>query len=414
MKIEIKKITKAEYKRTYQIFRNSYPDMSSPQERINAWFDEITKVSTSRDLWGAFINEQQVGAFITYDFQLNFRGQLIPAGGIGAVAVDLLHKKEKICKQMIEFYENYYLEKGTNLLVLYPFRPDFYNKMGFGFGSTLHTYSIDPKEFHKHPKTDKLEYGILDDLSAITDFYNQQAMTKHGAMLKEEREFKDWLQNPKIRSVIHRKENKINGYVFFSFEERVPHDQGSNDIKIKEMEYENYEVWKQLSTFLNSQSDQVKRVQYTTFDPDFYLYFGNPTNESKLHYYPIYQNVSTEKSGLMYKISDPVKFFESLPLNIFENANIIVRFELENELFIQDSKFILTYNFANNFIENNDANPDFTVKMNLAIFSSIVMGALSFCSAVKHGLVEINNEKQIDCVDKLFRTKNKPVGYNEF
>ena len=414
MKIEIKKLTEENYSRTYQIFGNSYPDMTSSQERINAWLDEITKESTSRNLWGAFINEEQVGAFISYDFQLNFRGQLIPAGGIGAVAVDLLHKKEKICKKMIEFYENYYLERGTNLLVLYPFRPDFYNKMGFGFGSTLHTYSLEPKEFPKHNKNTKLEYGTLDDLSAITDFYNQQAMKKHGAMLREEREFKGWLEGTKMRCLVHRTNESINGYLFFSFAERLPHDQGSNDIKIKEMEYENYEVWKQFSTFLNSQSDQIKRVQYASFDPDFYHYFANPTNESKLHHYPVYQNISAEKSGLMYKIIDPINFFRVLESKTYEKMDLIVSFELENELFPKNKKIILTYNFAINKIVNVNASPDITVKMNLARFSSIVMGALSFSSAVRHGLAEIDNENQIDCVDKLFRTKNMPVGYNEF
>lgn len=414
MKIEIKKLTEVDYKRTYQIFGNSYPDMSSPQERINAWFDEITKESTSRNLWGAFIDKQEVGAFITYDFQLNFRGQIIPASGIGAVAVDLLHKKEKVCKQMIEFYENYYRERGINLLVLYPFRPDFYKNMGFGLGSTLHTYSIDPHQFPKYSKTNNLFYATIEDLAEITHFYNQEARIVHGAMLREDREFKGYLQNPKMRCIIHRLNGIIDGYLFFSFTERLPHDQGSYDLKIKEMQYENHNVWKQFSTFLNSQSDQVKRIQYTCFDSDFYHYFDNPTNESKLHYHQIYQNVSLEKTGLMYKITNPLKFFNSLDANLFEKSDLVIRFELENELFPKNEKYILTYNFALNKVVKIEANPDLTIKMTLARFSSILMGALSFSSAVKHGLVEIDNEQQIDCVDKLLRTKNMPVGYNEF
>jgi len=414
MKLEIRKIHDVDYEKTYKILSNSYPDMSLPKDKAFAWFDKIRSNFGSREFWGGFIGTQQVSVFVTNNFTLNYRGKFISAGGIGMVAVDLLHKKEKICKEMIEFYENYYLERGTSLLVLYPFRPDFYHKMGFGFGSTLHSYSIEPQQFSRFPKTDKLEYANEANLSEITNFYNQQVMNLHGAMLREEREFEGWLSNPKMRCLIHRENNDISGYLFFYFSERLPHDKGSFDLIIKEMQFKSVDVWRQLSTFLNTQSDQVKRIQYTTYDQDFYHYVGNPTNETKLYHHPIHQNISVEKTGLMYKIAEPKMFFEQLASDTFSKAEVIIRFELENELSPKNEKFILTYDFHNKIFVTSELKTDLTIKMNLARFSSIMMGALSFKTAVRHGLVEISKEKYIDCVDNLFRTMNKPEGYNEF
>ena len=414
MKLEIKRITESDYPSTHRILSNSYPDFTMPKKSAYEWFDKIINPDKTRDFWGAFIDSQQVGVFVTNDFTLNFRNQLISAGGIGMVAVDLLHKKEKICKQMIEFYENYYREKETNLLVLYPFRPDFYHKMGFGFGSTLHAYSIEPNQFPKYPKTNKLDYASLDDLAEITDFYNQQVKSLHGAMLRQERELEGWLKSNKMRCLLYRENKQLQGYLFFYFDERLPENKGSFDIKVKEMQFKSVDVWRQFSTFLNSQADQVKRIQYTTFDPDFYHYFGTPNNETNLYYHPIQQNISLEKTGLMYKIIDPLKFFETLQDNTYDTMDLTIRFELENELFPKNRKIILTYNFANKKIVQNEVTSDLTIKLNLARFSSLVIGALSFSSAVKHGLVEVNNKNHIDCVDKLLRTKNMPVGYNEF
>lgn len=414
MNLHIKNIKQDNYQDTYRILGNSYPDMKISQDKAFEWFDKINDDGGSRNFWGGFYKDKQVSVFVTNNFTMNFRGHMIPAGGIGMVAVDLLYKKERVCKQMIEFYQNYYEDKNTNMLVLYPFRPDFYNKMGFGMGSSLHSYSIEPKYFPKFEKSKKLEYGNIDDLTEITNFFNQQVTREHGAMLREEREFEAWLKSPQIRCLLYKDEGVIQGYMFFGFVERPAQDKGSFDLKIKEMQFESVDVWRQFSTFLNSQMDQVKRIQYMTYDPDFYHYFANSVNESKEYYHLIHQNFSFEKTGLMYKIANPVDFMENLNPKTFETQNLKVRFIIENELSQKNKKFILTYNFAIGKIVNNDSNVDLTLTMNLARFSSILMGSLSFSSAAKHGLVEIDNKNYIDCVDKLFRTKNMPTGYNEF
>lgn len=233
-------------------------------------------------------------------------------------------------------------------------------------------------------------------------------------MLRKEREFEGWLPNPKMRCLIYRDNGEIKGYIFFYFSERLPHDKGCFDLIIKEMQYKSVDVWRQLSTFLNTQADQVKRIQFTTYDQDFYHYFGNPTAETKLYHHLIHQNIAVEKTGLMYKIADPIMFFKNLQSSSFDEDRLIIRFELENELFTKNGKIILTYDFSSKIFVNSEIKEDLTIKMNLARFSSIMMGALSFKTAVSHDLVTISKEKYIDRVDNLFRTKNKPVGYNEF
>ncbi len=415
MTLRINKLSKKNYEATYRILGNSYPDMKIPKDRAFEWFDRINDPNESRCLWGGFLQGQQVSVFVTNDFTMNFRGQMLSAGGIGMVAVDLLHKKEKICKQMIEFYESYYEEKDTYLLVLYPFRPDFYHKMGFGMGTCLHTYCLEPKYFPKYKKTHALTFADMSNLSEITDFYNQITKSQHGAMYRREGEFEGWLRNPQLKCIIYKEDNEIQGYMFFSFRERNPHDKGSFDMIVKEIFFQSVDVWKQFSTFFNSQSDQIKRIEITTYDTDFYHYISNPVSESKESYQLIRHNIAYEKSGLMYKISNPLKFMESLEENAFENNEVIIRLILTNELFPKKEKYILTYNLENSkFVINETKRVDVSIKMNLAQFSSILMGALSFSSAYKHGLIDIDNKKYIDCVDKLFRTNNKPVGYNEF
>jgi predicted acetyltransferase len=59
-----------------------------------------------------------------HDFTMDFLGVRIPAGGVGQVAVDLLHKKEHVAKEMMAYALRHYRELGVPLVSLYPFRPD--------------------------------------------------------------------------------------------------------------------------------------------------------------------------------------------------------------------------------------------------------------------------------------------------
>ena len=48
-------------------------------------------------MFGLFEDGQMRGIMRWYDFTMNFFGAQTLVGGIGGVAVDLLHKKEKVC-----------------------------------------------------------------------------------------------------------------------------------------------------------------------------------------------------------------------------------------------------------------------------------------------------------------------------
>ena len=84
---------------------------------------------------GCYRNDQLIGMMRWHDLSMNVHGTQMLTGGIGMVAVDLLHKKEKVAKTMLEGFIGSYRERGVSLVSLYPFRVDFYKQMGFGVGT---------------------------------------------------------------------------------------------------------------------------------------------------------------------------------------------------------------------------------------------------------------------------------------
>src|SRR6202011_5945411 len=82
------------------------------------------------------------GAMRLYDFTMNLRGRDALAGGLGSVAVSLAHKRRGVARALVAWYLDYYRERGAPLAILHAFRPDFYRKLGFGYGVPLHQYGF--------------------------------------------------------------------------------------------------------------------------------------------------------------------------------------------------------------------------------------------------------------------------------
>lgn len=103
----------------------------------------VMRAEPNVHFYGLFEDGQLLGGMRLHDFTMNMRGILMPVGGLGGVAVDLRRKKEKAARDMVHFFLEHYTGK-TGLTALYPFRPDFYRKMGFGYGTKISQYAIKP------------------------------------------------------------------------------------------------------------------------------------------------------------------------------------------------------------------------------------------------------------------------------
>jgi predicted acetyltransferase len=136
----VKPMPESDLDKFAEIVSNAYPafPLSSVEEmeRFKKNMGE-TYEDDGRCIYGLYRDGELLGGMIFYDFQVNLFSRMCPAGGLGLVAVDLLHKKEKVAKEMLEFFLDHYYGRDFPLTMLYPFRPDFYKKMGFGFGTKV-------------------------------------------------------------------------------------------------------------------------------------------------------------------------------------------------------------------------------------------------------------------------------------
>jgi len=82
------------------------------------WFKKLMDEWENFGYYGAFRENKLCGGMAICDYQLNLRSSIINISGVGMVHTDMLHKKEKICKDMMLYFIESNQIKNTNILFL--------------------------------------------------------------------------------------------------------------------------------------------------------------------------------------------------------------------------------------------------------------------------------------------------------
>jgi predicted acetyltransferase len=125
---EIRLLSAEDFDALAHIWSRAYPGAKIVSQEDRESFREralrLHEEDPTSNFYGLFRDGRLLGVMCFHDFDMKFLGARVPAGGVGQVAVDLLHKKEHVAKEMMVFYLRHYRDQGTPLAVLHPFRPD--------------------------------------------------------------------------------------------------------------------------------------------------------------------------------------------------------------------------------------------------------------------------------------------------
>jgi predicted acetyltransferase len=403
-----------------KISANAYPafDMTSNEdqqhfvERARKQAEDNPAVVT----YGCYRDGTLLGGMRLYDYEMNMLGTMIPAGGVGAVAVDLAHKKEKVARDLIQFCVRHYRERGAPITLLYPFRPDFYKDMGYGYGTKLSQYRILPEALPAGGDRSRVGFAGRDDLEQIVACYDRLVRSRHGMMLKARYEINGLFSNPANRMVAYRDGETVRGYLRFSFEQRNPDNFTLNDLVVSELIYETREALAGLLAFLRSQADQVTRIVLTTQDETFFALLRDPRNGGEPMIPSVYHESHLEGVGLMYRVSDVPAVFRLLGQHDFGGQTATLRLVV-HDTFIPENDVAVVVHFEDGrarVLDGDASGADAEVRLDVAEFSSLLMGCVPFERLYLYGLAEISDARQVEAVDRVFRTREKPMCVTPF
>jgi predicted acetyltransferase len=409
----VKPLEEKDFKEYTKITLEVYPAMfpKFTEEQIDSWIKRMQSQQAEKGdikYYGYFRDEKLLGIMRIHTFTINIHGVKMLAGGVGNVGVDLAHKKEHISKEMMEFFHQYFLEMGAPFVLLWPFRHDFYRKMGYGYGRKYNKYLYKPEDLPRESKKG-ISYMKEEDIDDMLECFNRYVEKTHGMIYKKRGFFERFLKRYKV--IGYRNGDRIEGFMGFNFKKLLPDHPLLQNIEIEYMFYENPTALSRLLAFLHTQLDQVDRVVFMTCDDDLHFVSSDPRN-GEPHIFYINQESNVQGVGIMYRILNKELFFKQLESHIFNGETIRVKFNV-NDTFIPENHGDITVHF-------NEGKPviaeghDVEVSLNIEYLSSLIMGVIDFKKLWTYGLVKISDEALLDKLDRLFHTAKKPETIEEF
>jgi predicted acetyltransferase len=392
---------------------NAYPGIMQNttdfKERFYNNLVDLQENDDSINLFGLFRNNKLIGGMRIHNYKMNLFSQTIDVGGVGLVAVDLLHKKEKVAKEIIDYFIHYFKELGTSLVMLYPFRPDFYKKMGFGYGLKMNQYILMPSSFPNVVNKEGVLFLDESNKELVRDCYNRYASRTHGMIYKTNNQLNSMFKNPNQKFVGYMNDGRLEGYLQFSFEKVREDNFFTNNLLIKEYIYENPLAFAKLNSFLHSQADQIQSVVLNSQDNSLQYLFHDPRNGSNRIIPSVYHETNTSGVGLMYRIIDINTFTNQLNHVNFNNVTCSFSLKLIDTLLSDESStyFISIKNGQLSISDDNKS--DFEIELDISDLSSLLMGAIDVSRLYHYGLLKIDNINYLETLEKLFMNRKEPI-----
>jgi predicted acetyltransferase len=408
---QITRLASDDFEALFRITSNAYvrSDRSSATalEETLARFKKIQELPGSGGLYGAKHDGELMGGMLLLEFTMNLYGVTVKGAGVGMVAVGLVHKKQRVAKDLISFFLRWARREGMPVAMLYTFRPDFYRQMGFGWGTKTNHYHVQPASF---PRGSREHVRILNasDAAAVHACYGQFYRRTHGMFERNVEHFEQMLGHAKQRVVGVERDGSIVAYLVWTFEPAHAENYMINNMDVAELVYEDGVALGELVAFLHTQSDQISRVVLHTQDAYLHHLLSDPRNASE-NFIATAHESNAQGVGILYRIVDLPAFFQALEGRTFGDQSCTVRFTITDD-FLPENDGSTTVRFVHGRPEmSTDEAYDVEIRLECAHASSLLMGVLSVKHLHRYGLVDISNRDYLETLHQLLAVDEPPI-----
>ena len=407
----IREVREDELGELARITVEAFPGMKvDSQEARDRMVERLAKVMKEPivHFFGVFEDDGLVGVMRCYDFTMKLHKTRTLVGGLGGVAVDLRHKKEHVAADMVSYYLDLYRRKGAALTALYPFRPDFYHRMGFGYGVKMNRYSFRPDDLPAGGVGARVEYLTADNRQELAECYDRHLERTNGLLELPPHVLDSLFSDPAFRIVGYRESGLLRGYLIFRFEPAPGDNWLVNNIQLRTLVYDDSSALAALLGFLRKQADQVGRIIYETQDATFHYLLRDPRDESGNLLAGLWHQSNTQGMGIMYRVIDVRRLFAVLRDHDFGDVTARVRLNLTDTFVPENSgSYLLAVKNGRAELAMSGA-ADVEVEMDIADFSSLVVGAVDFSRLHAYGRATLSDPALVPTVNRLFHADIPP------
>jgi predicted acetyltransferase len=394
-----------------------YPRFALPpdeKEKVAKRYKEMIDEGRMAAIVALDENEKIVGRLLLINYLMNFRGKMVKMGGIGGVGVDLPNKKQHVCRDMIKFSLNFLLEKGINCSALYPFRADFYKKMGYGLLTPFYKYRLPTDRFRKNERSPEVKYLSEVDSNDMAELYDEHFRKTNGETDRRKQWAEKVFKDGKNIIVGYRKEGKLVSYAICKASNIGEDNFMRYDLSVREFVSVSPEGSSAIMGFFRNQLDQFESVEIHTQDEDFYYNFDNPADVNRILLPNANHSFSEGRTGMMFRILDIEKFFGEVSEDQKnEGDSVICTFNVD-EPFLAKKKYRLTLEVSENGIKKTDSKGDLEVDVSMEDFSPMIFGAVSLEKLYEYDLIKCSDVDLMRKCSKYLSSCEKPTYHANF
>lgn len=408
----IREVREDELDEFARITLEAFPGMKvdSPEAR-NRMLERLAKVMKEPivHFMGVFDDGRMVGVMRCYDFTMKLHDTRTLVGGLGGVAVDLRHKKEHVAADMVRYYLDTYRQKGAAMTALYPFRPDFYHRMGFGYGVKMNRYSFRPDAlFSPMPAAGRVDYLTADDRDDLAACYDRHVSRTNGLIELPPHVLEALFTDSSVHIVGYWEGGSLRGYLIFRFEPAPGDNWLLNNIELRTLIYDDASALAGLLGFLRKQADQIDRIIYETQDETFHYVLSDPRDGSGNLLAGLWHQSNTQGMGIMYRVIDVGRLFAVLSDHDFGGVTARVRLDLTDTFLSENAGSYRLLFDSGRAVVAEVGEVDVSVGLDIADFSSLAVGAVDFERLHAYGRANISDSAFTPIVDRIFRAAARP------
>lgn len=399
--MQIRKIQKKDYEKAAYIKSISfYADevLSESAENVVRSFKDMEKIKDC-DIFVCECDGGIAGLITVNKFSMNFYGKFTDIYALSGVSVDTAYRGRGVADELIRFFLDYAKEQNVSMVMLYPFRPSFYKKYGFGWGIEKYEYSINTKEL-KFSENKNIIPFAKGSVEHARNIQNEYAKTRHGMCLVNDFEWHNFKNDVSDDDIILIKddEGKYTGYAIIEFQKDSRYNPYDQTIVVQRLVSLTPDGLKWFLSYLHCLKDQFQTAKIYTYDKYFYYNLNNSGSIYDAVIPSGYHHNCRCGLGIMYKAINAQRL-----LNMLESKDMKTGY-----CFIIWDK----YNNSNTKAYIGSEENYLEININIEDFTSFIMGCIPAEKLYACGLIKCDENTAVE-IDTIFKLK-QPICISTF